>query len=624
MYYFLAHGAAIYKIEKFEFNIMIKFIRACSVLIFLVASITAPYEAYSDEISDLFYKEGLKKYILKDYVGAITDFENAYRLDKENIIIKNMYLHALIKQGNNEYENNNLMAAKEYFTLALELSDMDEELQQQLSLIQERIEVEKVELPTKVEQPTEKTIEEKPKEPKIESTDTGKEEETASEVTAPVEVETKRELIPAPTIVQVEMPFDIDEFLRQQQEENKRILNEIIQTQKEERENLVRNMEIIAQSQREDRQFFNRSLLLVIAGAGGIVLVPIIAIVVLVFLRRRNRKAEPVYEVSAALADRSTLLLEAAENLDETKYIAEEHYSEIVRAKRLRDLYQEFVSGNLAWDTVSEYISELNHELKSEILSAVEKKLESEGNKGMDATLQVLLPLITDEHADISSRSKDMTRRVADSAYGQISIGEAPTYELPDAEDPLSLVALLHLANLIDNKSGIIDHSKKVGEISALIAEKLQDPQIDPLDAQKVGLVHNIGYLEIPDHIFKQDGPLSEEQYAIVKSHPERGVHFLEYANPPAIFYEGIQYHHERLNGSGYPEGMKGKKIPLIARIIAVADSFIAATSPRPYRKALSTELALEMIGKVTGTLLDKKVYNILVKIASNQTDHKS
>jgi HD-GYP domain-containing protein (c-di-GMP phosphodiesterase class II) len=77
------------------------------------------------------------------------------------------------------------------------------------------------------------------------------------------------------------------------------------------------------------------------------------------------------------------------------------------------------------------------------------------------------------------------------------------------------------------------------------------------------------------------------------------------------------------LNGSGYPEGVEGEDIPLIARIIAVADSFIAATSSRPYRKALSTELALEMIGKVTGTILDENVYNILVKIVANQTEQK-
>jgi len=322
---------------------MMKFLKISFILILSAASVVAPHKAHSDEILDILYKEGLKKYILKDYAGAITDFESAYRLDEENIIINNMYLHALIKQGNIEYENNKLTEAKNYFTLALELSDMDTELQQQLSLIQEEIEGEKRELPI------ETVVEEKLAEPKIEYTDANKEEEMVSEAAAPAKVEIIKELVPAPTIVKVEMPFDIDEFLQQQQEENKRILNEIIQNQKEERGNLIRNMEIIAQSQREDRQFFNRSLLLVIAGAGGIVLVPIIVIVILVFIRRGSgQKAETVFGASAVLADRSTLLLGAAENLDDSEYMEEEHYSEIVRAKRLRDLYEEFVKGDLA------------------------------------------------------------------------------------------------------------------------------------------------------------------------------------------------------------------------------------------------------------------------------------
>lgn len=151
-------------------------------------------------------------------------------------------------------------------------------------------------------------------------------------------------------------------------------------------------------------------------------------------------------------------------------------------------------------------------------------------------------------------------------------------------------------------------HSQRVTELTLKLARKLGMPEEELVHVRRGALLHDIGKLAIPDSILLKPGKLTEEEWAIMRKHPEYAyemLSFIPYLRPAL----DIPYcHHERWDGKGYPRGLKGEEIPLAARIFAVVDAWDAMTSDRPYRKALSTEEALAEIEKGAGTQFDPKV----------------
>lgn len=159
----------------------------------------------------------------------------------------------------------------------------------------------------------------------------------------------------------------------------------------------------------------------------------------------------------------------------------------------------------------------------------------------------------------------------------------------------------------------------RVAELSYLLARELKKPGLDPETVRRVGLAHDVGYLEIDDTLLRKKGKLTERQFEVIKTHTKSGLHLFEHVDLPEIFSDGLQYHHEHMDGSGYPEGLKGGKIPPIARLIAVANVFDAVTSERPHRPALSVESALEMIQKEAGKTLDKSMVEVFLRLSKNR-----
>ncbi|MEN2998584.1 MAG: HD domain-containing phosphohydrolase [Brevinematia bacterium] len=151
-------------------------------------------------------------------------------------------------------------------------------------------------------------------------------------------------------------------------------------------------------------------------------------------------------------------------------------------------------------------------------------------------------------------------------------------------------------------------HSYRVQIFSVKIARALGLPSKKIKKVELSSILHDIGKIGIPDNILRKPGKLSEEEYETIKKHPIIGYNILSSVEGLEDILDGIKYHHEKFDGTGYPEGLKGKDIPLIARIIAVADTLDAMTSDRPYRKALPLEIALEEIKKVKGTQLDPEI----------------
>ncbi len=165
-------------------------------------------------------------------------------------------------------------------------------------------------------------------------------------------------------------------------------------------------------------------------------------------------------------------------------------------------------------------------------------------------------------------------------------------------------------------------HVRRVTEYSVKIGEELKLPAQELYELKIAAILHDIGKIAIPDMILNKPGRLTDEEYEIIKSHPSAGEEILRHISQLKKIAAGVKYHHERYDGKGYPEGLKGEQIPLIARIIAVADTFDAMTSDRPYRKALPLHIAIEELKKNAGTQFDPQVVEAFLRVLEKKEEN--
>ena len=158
-------------------------------------------------------------------------------------------------------------------------------------------------------------------------------------------------------------------------------------------------------------------------------------------------------------------------------------------------------------------------------------------------------------------------------------------------------------------------HSKRVAVYTKRIAGEMgySGEELDRI--YYVALLHDCGKIGVPDSILGKPGKLTDEEYEIIKSHTVRGGEILSSFKSLKNVGEGALYHHERYDGKGYPEGRAGEDIPLIARMICVADSFDAMNTNRVYRKKLSKEGILEEIERNKGRQFDPEIADIMIRL---------
>jgi HD-GYP domain-containing protein (c-di-GMP phosphodiesterase class II) len=158
-------------------------------------------------------------------------------------------------------------------------------------------------------------------------------------------------------------------------------------------------------------------------------------------------------------------------------------------------------------------------------------------------------------------------------------------------------------------------HMRRVGELTVQIAEELALPADSARAASHAALLHDLGKLGMPEGVLHKPGRLTEEEFELLKAHPERGYRMVIQAPTLLAAAPAIRWHHERLDGSGYPDKIQGHAIPMEARIVAVADVWDALTSDRSYRKAMSTEEAREIMRSEAGQKLDERCVQALFKV---------
>lgn len=200
---------------------------------------------------------------------------------------------------------------------------------------------------------------------------------------------------------------------------------------------------------------------------------------------------------------------------------------------------------------------------------------------------------------------------------------ETAEMELQQAKKYIQMAneTILTIANAVDAKDiKTSRHSYRVAEYSVLIAEKLGFTKEKLEDLKKTALLHDIGKIGIPDSVLNKPARLTDEEYEIMQSHVEKGSEILKNFTLVENVAEGALYHHERYDGKGYMHKLKGKDIPLNARIIGVADAFDAMTSNRVYREKLDTTHVMNELKNGSGTQFDPQILDILLELIDDKS----
>jgi len=172
------------------------------------------------------------------------------------------------------------------------------------------------------------------------------------------------------------------------------------------------------------------------------------------------------------------------------------------------------------------------------------------------------------------------------------------------------------LAGAVDEKDPYTrGHSDRVTRYSLMIAEEMKQPSSFLETLRVSAQLHDVGKIGIEDHILKKPGALTEEEFEVMKTHTTKGANILRPVTQLAEMLPGIELHHEALDGRGYPYGLQGDQIPLLARVIAVADTFDALTTNRPYQQAHTPDQALQIIKNLAGKRLDPEAVAALLAV---------
>jgi HD-GYP domain-containing protein (c-di-GMP phosphodiesterase class II) len=182
------------------------------------------------------------------------------------------------------------------------------------------------------------------------------------------------------------------------------------------------------------------------------------------------------------------------------------------------------------------------------------------------------------------------------------------SYAVPQIKGWLDAVVVL--GHLVKDREAL-GHNRRVAQLCVRIGRQLAMTTAELRVLSRAGLLHDIGKLAIPDQILDKHSALDAAEWALMRSHPELGLSILGQGRSRREML-AVLYHHERLDGSGYPYGLAAESIPIEARIVAAADTYDALTSDRPYRKAVTPSEARKVLIEEAGRRLDPRVVSAM------------
>jgi len=215
------------------------------------------------------------------------------------------------------------------------------------------------------------------------------------------------------------------------------------------------------------------------------------------------------------------------------------------------------------------------------------------------------------EIADLSSSFNRMSASI-ESAMTDLQKAARENHEL-------FINSVRALAAAIDAKDPYTrGHSERVARYAVSIARAME---LRPEEVRKVrlsALLHDVGKIGIDDRILRKPTALTDEEFEVMKQHPSKGAAIMSAIPQLSDVVPGMKHHHEKWEGGGYPDGLKGEDIPLLARIVSVADTFDAMTTTRPYQKAMEISYVVGRIQSLAGTRFDKRITDVLLKAYEN------
>ncbi len=254
------------------------------------------------------------------------------------------------------------------------------------------------------------------------------------------------------------------------------------------------------------------------------------------------------------------------------------------------------------------------------MVSGIREELEAqsltvEGSEQLPITISAGIAVFPDHGGSVT----DVLSQVAVAlAEAKASGGDSTRVAKSGAEttpETRSFDILQGLVFAVDTKDRYTKrHSEEVSRYGVFLAGLLDlDPDLVE-GIRAAGLLHDIGKIGIPDAILRKPGPLTDEEYEIVKQHVTLGDAIVRNVDQIDVVRAGIRHHHERWDGRGYLHALAGEDIPIVARILAIGDAFSAMTTTRPYRKALTVEEALKRLGDAAGTQLDERLAGTFIR----------
>lgn len=285
---------------------------------------------------------------------------------------------------------------------------------------------------------------------------------------------------------------------------------------------------------------------------------------------------------------------------------------DLLKADHLNRLAEEVKNGTLSWETVRKYVSEMETDLKASILKIVEVKLDEGDLVANEAVLPVIFPFLTDYDSFIREKAENLARVALVPEKG------GARDDLDDeASGPFEVKSLMAIPKQLKAVLKGNDQSLVTAKLARGIAKHMGLSVKDCQDIYKAALAHDAGYLVLDQDRLQAilaKNEISEEEFDFIQGHTTKAPQYFGDVDIPESIREAMYYHHERNDGSGYPEGLKKDEIPTFAKIIGLAETFAALIAHRPYREKVDYAQALAII-RDSRSKFDREIIEALSKV---------